>query len=381
MNMRYDRAVRKAKRKMGRWILFMGGILVVGLFISRGKNKVSPTTLEEGKPIIDLSRYDLDTDGDRVPDFIEDIIGYNSEVSELERCYNSKCETINLQAIQTIPRSVMILLDSSGSMQQTVGNLTKMDAAKVAIREYLKKTSGLENTMVGLLIYGDKGTNANKDKEMSCKSVETVVKLGELKLESIEDDLKNVEPAGWTPIGLAIREAEKGFEEKVKSIKETPSPQVINEIVIISDGVETCATNPLEAAKNVYEGDHSIVVHVIGFAVGSKTDNQALREISQVGGGTYATAPTIDELKLAMDLQWDNYVRRAQEEACKTKGYDTYLACKSEALAKVNAYISQELSRDPRVIPYEEKLKIDRLRYTFPAYMAGTLDEKLKTSP
>jgi len=74
-------------------------------------------------------------------------------------------------------------------------------------------------------------------------------------------------------------------------------------------------------------------------------------------------------------------VRRAREEACKTRGYELYLACKDEAMAKVNAYISQELSRDPRVLLYEEKLKIDRLRYTFPAYMAGTLDEELKTAP
>lgn len=362
-------------------VLIVGVVLGISLVIARRNQQTDQPLPEVGKPIIDLSRYEQDTDRDRIPDFIEKIIGYNPEVSELERCFNSKCEATNLEAVERAPRNVMILLDSSGSMQQMVGNQTKMEAAKIAISEYLKKTSELESTKVGLIVYGDKGTNANKDKEMSCKSVETVVKLGELKLESSEKDLKNIQPAGWTPIGLAIGEAEKSFVEKETSAKDAPSAQVINEIVIISDGVETCDTNPVEAAKSVYEGNQRIVVHVIGFAVGSKADNQALREISQVGGGTYATAPTIDELKLAMDLQWDNYVRRAREEACKTRGYELYLACKDEAMAKVNAYISQELSRDPRVLLYEEKLKIDRLRYTFPAYMAGTLDEELKTAP
>jgi len=151
-------------------------------------------------------------------------------------------------------------------------------------------------------------------------------------------------------------------------------------VVVISDGVETCDSDPLGQAKLLFEGSEKIIVHVIGFAV-AEADNESLRAISRAAEGTYATAPTIDELKLAMDLQWDNYVRRAKEEACRVKGYDTYLACKDDTWARLKAYISQELSRDPKELTYEEKLKIDRIRYTFPAYMAGTLDPAFTSSP
>ena len=374
------------KKRSKIWFIFIlciGLAIAVGFMLFGGKkqNEEAQSSLPTPVPQ-DLSRYSTDTDEDRIPDFIEEKLGFNHEFSELERCFNSKCSATNTEEIARIPRNVMILLDSSGSMSQKVGEQTKMEAAKIAIREYLKKAEKLESTRVGLIVYGDKGSNSQADKGISCTSIETKVELGELKLETIEQDLADIRPAGWTPIGLALKEAAESFIPKEKETgKEIEKPtQVINEVVVISDGVETCDSDPLGQAKLLFEGSEKIIVHVIGFAV-AEADNESLRAISRAAEGTYATAPTIDELKLAMDLQWDNYVRRAKEEACRVKGYDTYLACKDDTWARLKAYISQELSRDPKELTYEEKLKIDRIRYTFPAYMAGTLDPAFTSSP
>lgn len=365
---------------MGKKLLFgVSGLLVLMatlILISGGKrggSVPSPTSSPGGA---DLSRYSEDPDEDRVPSFIETkLAGFDPNVSELDNCFNTKCDSVNTEEIKRIPRNVVLLLDSSGSMEQKVGEQTKMEAAKIAIREYLKKTSELPSTKVGLIVYGQKGSNRVEDKEESCQSAEEIRPLGELDLDTEAETLAAVRPVGWTPIGLALRKAQESFVTYNQSLDEDEVPaQVINEVVIISDGVETCDTNPVAVAKELFEGQDKVVVHVIGFAVASTADNQALRDISQAAGGTYATAPTIDELKLAMDLQWDNYVRRAREDACKVRGYETFLACREQKLALVNAYISAELSRDPRELPYEEKLKIDRMRYVFPAYMFGSLD-------
>lgn len=365
-------------------VLVLTALLTMMMGGNRQKTEPNVVTNSSGQKI-DLSRYAEDSDSDRVPSFIESKLkDFDPNVSELDRCFNNMCNSINAEEIKRIPRNVIILLDSSGSMQQKVGEQAKMESAKIAIKEYLKKTSELPSTKVGLIIYGHKGSNKEADKAESCESAETKVPLGELTLATGEAALSDVQPVGWTPIGLALKEAAKNFDELEKSYDETDNPRpekVINEVVIISDGVETCDTNPVQAAKDLFDGKNKVVVHVIGFAVDSIADNKSLRNISQAAGGTYATAPTIEELKLAMDLQWDAYVRRAREDSCRIKGYANFQACKDEKLARVNAYISSELSRDPKELPYEEKLKIDRMRYTFPGYINGTLDTFAIPSP
>lgn len=373
-------------------IFAAAGLLIlfaIILTLSGGQRTQTTTQPEPSGPLTDVSRYTEDPDEDRVPSFIEQkLAGFDPAISELDHCFNTKCDSVNTEAIKRIPRNVMILLDSSGSMQQKVGDQTKMDSAKLAITEYLKKASQLEMTKVGLIVYGHKGSNSQADKGTSCMSAETKAALGEFKLDAAPAILAGIQPVGWTPIGVALRQALATFQAPApspsSSSKSSPEPapaKTINEVVIISDGVETCDSNPVQAAKELFDSSDNVIVHVIGFAVDGTADNKALREISQAAGGTYATAPTIDELKLAMDLQWDNYVRRAREDACRVKGYATFQACKDEKLSLVRAHVSSELSRPPRELSYEEKIKIDRMRYVFPAYINGTLDPYLTPTP
>lgn len=381
------------KKLQPKMILFAAaGFLVLFaliLVLSGGRRQQAPAQAVPSSAPTDVSRYADDPDEDRVPSFIEQkLTGFDPAISELDHCFNTKCDSVNTEAIKRIPRNVIILLDTSGSMKQKVGDQTKMDSAKLAITEYLKKASQLEMTKVGLIVYGHKGSNSQADKTESCASAESKAALGELKLETAPSILGGIQPVGWTPIGVGLREALTSFQAPVPSpsisSKSSPEPtpgKVINEVVIISDGIETCDSNPVQAAKELFESADNVIVHVIGFAVDGTADNKSLREISQAAGGTYATAPTIDELKLAMDLQWDNYVRRAREDACRAKGYATFQACKDGKLSLVRAYVSSELSRPPKELSYDEKIKIDRMRHVFPAYINGTLDPYLVQSP
>src|SRR5690606_22616273 len=72
--------------------------------------------------------------------------------------------------------NVEILLDASGSMAGRVSGGVKMDLAKEAIRDFVSKLP--EGVQVALRVYGHKGSNQQKDKELSCKSTEVVYPLG-----------------------------------------------------------------------------------------------------------------------------------------------------------------------------------------------------------
>jgi hypothetical protein len=69
---------------------------------------------------------------------------------------------------------------------------------------------------------------------------------------------------------------------------------VINEVVIISDGVETLRHQSGGGSERTFESADQVIVHVIGFAVDSTADNKA-SAILAACRWTYATAPTIDE--------------------------------------------------------------------------------------
>src|SRR5690606_26082789 len=72
--------------------------------------------------------------------------------------------------------NVEIRLDASGRMAGGVSGGVKMDLAKEAIRDFVSKMP--EGTQVALRVYGHKGSNQQKDKELSCKSTEVVYPLG-----------------------------------------------------------------------------------------------------------------------------------------------------------------------------------------------------------
>jgi len=352
-------------------------VLLLGVVFGRGRGRQKNVTLVPSpSPAVDLSRYDEDPDGDKIPSFVEIKAGLDPNNSEIEACFANRCNVPSIQEVNRKPRNVVIVLDSSGSMAEEAGGKEKMESAKLAITEYLKKADTLPMTKVGLVIYGHKGSNKETDKAQSCASSEKLAGLGELTTTSAPSMLAPVHPVGWTPTGLGLKTAGEVIEEEIsKSAKDkAPKEEAINEVVLITDGIETCDTNPTQEAKELSEGPQKITVHVIGFAVDS-SESAELKKIAEAGGGTYATAPTIEELKVAMDLQWESYVRKTREAVCDREGAKLYYACIDRAVQLVKSWVSAELSRDPKVLPYAEKLRIDRLRWLVPAYMRGRLEE------
>mgnify|MGYP001375886042 CR=1 FL=1 len=195
--------------------------------------------------------------------------------------------------------NVEILLDASGSMAGRVSGGVKMDLAKKAIQNFVSKMP--EGAQVALRVYGHKGSNQQKDKELSCKSTEVVYPLGKYDKSSFQKSLDKFRPTGWTPLAAAIEEAKKDLSGKT-------GENVENIIYVVSDGIETCGGDPVKAAKELHQSEIQAIVNIIGFDVDNE-GQRALKKVAEAGGGKYTTVSTGEDLRKHLEGEY-NRLRR-----------------------------------------------------------------------
>ncbi|QKG83176.1 VWA domain-containing protein [Kroppenstedtia pulmonis] len=173
-----------------------------------------------------------------------------------------------------------ILLDASGSMAGKVDGKVKMDQAKQAIQSFV---SGMpEHVQVSLRVYGHRGSNAKKDKEISCAETEQVYPMDSYNEMRFNTALNKFKPTGWTPLAKAMQEARRDLQSNA-------GDGVHNVVYIVSDGVETCGGDPIREAQELHLSEIEAVVNIIGFDL-DKKEEQALKQVAKAGGGSYRTA-------------------------------------------------------------------------------------------
>ncbi|UOQ83632.1 VWA domain-containing protein [Gracilibacillus salinarum] len=187
--------------------------------------------------------------------------------------------------------NIAILLDASGSMAQQIDGKSKMAAAKESITTFMEELP--EETNVALRVYGHKGTGADSDKELSCSSSEIIYGYSPYEEAAFSDALNSVQPAGWTPNGLALSKAQEDLAE-FKGEENT------NIVYLVSDGIETCETEPVKVAKQFYDSNIQPIINVIGFDVDSEGQNH-LKEIANAAEGLYQTVQDENELANEFD--------------------------------------------------------------------------------
>lgn len=187
--------------------------------------------------------------------------------------------------------NVEIILDASGSMAGKVSGKTKMELAKEAILNFASTLP--EGTKVGLRVYGHKGSNEEKDKELSCQSSELVYSVNTYNAQQLQNALNSFQPTGWTPVAKSLQQA-------ANDLNEFEGEQHKNIIYLVSDGIETCGGDPAAEAKKLKESSIAPVVNVIGFDVDDAGQKQ-LEQVAIASGGDYASVNTQDELSNEFD--------------------------------------------------------------------------------
>lgn len=207
---------------------------------------------------------------------------------------------------------VEIILDASGSMNGKIGEHTKMELAKEAIKEFAASLP--EGANVSLRVYGHLGSNADHHKQLSCASSELVYPFQPYDEAALDAALSQFEPTGWTPIADSLRLAKQdmaAFDAKTHT----------NIIYLVSDGIETCDGDPVQVARELAESDFMPLLNVIGFDVNAEGQKQ-LKEIAKASEGLYANVTNKEQFRQELE--------RAREIAEKWELW------KQDALAEID---------------------------------------------
>lgn len=175
--------------------------------------------------------------------------------------------------------AMLFILDASGSMWGRAGGEPKIASAQSALLDLVNGTPA--RIQVGLMAYGHR-------KKGDCTDIELITPPGGER-DTITHRIDNINPKGKTPIGASL----------ILAGKQLAAREDETTLVLVSDGLETCGSDPCATARQLREQGHKLVIHVVGFAVDSKATGQ-LQCIAQAGGGQYFAADNADALRDAL---------------------------------------------------------------------------------
>jgi hypothetical protein len=192
-------------------------------------------------------------------------------------------KTINLQ----------LIVDSSGSMAaETDTGTLRIDAAKSVLTEVISAIPDVEGVNVGFRVYGHEGDNTDEGRAESCQSSELLVPMEGVDVPALTEQVEALQPVGWTPLGFSLEEAAKDFEQAA-------SDDVVNAIVMVTDGLETCDADPVAIAGELRESDAGIITHVIGFGT-TPEELEILSGIAEAGDGELLGSNNAGQLMSAL---------------------------------------------------------------------------------
>ena len=177
--------------------------------------------------------------------------------------------------------NLLFILDGSNSMWGQVEGQPKIKSAQKVLTDLLSDLP--QDTNVGLMVYG----HTSKD---SCDDIEIVSSLGADTPQAVAAKINGIQPKGKTPIAGALFASIIAFRGKEGGN---------NNIVLISDGVETCGGDVCMAASAVANAKIKPRIHVVGFDVNAEERAQ-LECIPEMGNGKYFSAANAKELKAAV---------------------------------------------------------------------------------
>ena len=181
-------------------------------------------------------------------------------------------------------RAVEIVVDASRSMWGQIYGEAKMTIAKNILQDVSYWFP--QDLDLALRAYG----STSPSESNNCGDSTLLVPFAEYNREPIRSAISGLRPTGQTPIAYALDQAARDFG----------SLQSDRAVVLVTDGIESCGGDPARAARELSE--QGIMVHVIGFGLGSAADEDtwSLQAIANASGGRYVTAGSAEELKAAL---------------------------------------------------------------------------------
>ena len=180
-------------------------------------------------------------------------------------------------------RTVLIVFDASGSMEDKIRDETKIHIAKRVLEDVLLKVDSGVN--IGLRAYGLKEPIGNP--EADCTDSRLLVFPDTNNRRTIISEIYKVLPKGFTPITYSLLQA----------VRDLTPYKGEKSIILISDGLETCGGDPCELAHEINLQNIDLKIDVVGFGV--QDDWQAQEQLMCIAlntMGRYFSANSAEEL-------------------------------------------------------------------------------------
>ncbi|MCB1784198.1 MAG: VWA domain-containing protein, partial [Alphaproteobacteria bacterium] len=174
----------------------------------------------------------------------------------------------------------ILVLDGSGSMWGQIDGKAKITIAKDVLSDLLNDLP--ESRRLGLMAYGHR-------RKGDCSDIEEMAAVGADR-RAIAEAVGKISPKGKTPMADSIKQA----AEKLKYTEKKAT------VILISDGIETCAPDPCGVATALEQSGVDFTAHVVGFDISGENDEAQLRCIAENTGGKYVSASSAGELAQAL---------------------------------------------------------------------------------
>lgn len=174
----------------------------------------------------------------------------------------------------------IIVLDGSGSMWGQIDGRAKLEIAREALASVLSALDPA--TEIGLMAYGHREKGA-------CGDIELVVPPGPGTAQAITEAANRMKFLGKTPLTEAVRRA--ALELRSTEAKAT--------VILITDGIETCAADPCALGAELEASGVDFTAHVVGFGL-TDDEGRAVACLAQTTGGRYIQASDAGQLVSAL---------------------------------------------------------------------------------
>jgi len=233
----------------------------------------------------------LEVGENRIVAFATSLDGQTQESVVTVNVRDASCAALEVAAVKEgrpvlslDDRSVEIVVDASRSMWGRMHGEPKMVVAK----EILQDVSYWfpEDLNLALRAYG----STSPSESANCADSALLVPFGDENREPIRAAIAGLRPLGQTPIAYALNQSARDFG----------TLQDDRAVVLVTDGIESCGGDPVQAARELRE--QGITVHLIGFGLGNGADEDtaSLRAVANASGGRYVIAGSAEELKEAL---------------------------------------------------------------------------------
>lgn len=193
---------------------------------------------------------------------------------------------------------VMIILDGSGSMWAQLEGKTRIETARQVLAEIVPALPA--EVRVGLTAYGHR-------EKGRCDDIEVLIPAGSTDRDLLLEKVMAISPKGKTPIADSVRMVVNDLKQKENETS----------IILVSDGLETCHSDPCALVRELKATGIKFILHVVGFAVTDEEDDQ-LSCLADAGGGVYYTAGNASELLDAFQSMQQELVRKVEYEKAAT---------------------------------------------------------------